>query len=237
MGAFLSILGFIFLLIILKFVYDTYLTNNTEKRWEDHIKYNREDAEYFERKFPQSSGNSSSVDMQVTRVITEKLFSISQTIFPKLIDLSNPHRKKAWAEEYLLCLRQFMIMAEDYKEFHSERFIIQLYNAVNTTMKHRIGIEISSDSELEFIQDKVAFYNEEVNNIILTNRNKESYLPFKLLYSLYINPLTTVKNVEDRAEDHFANNVPSYMIQYKVFLDNYPQIITEVDKILKSYKK
>ncbi|WP_291910718.1 hypothetical protein [Chitinophaga sp. CB10] len=53
MGTFFSILGFIFLLLILKFIYDTYLTNNTEKRWQHHVKHNPSDKEYYERKFGQ----------------------------------------------------------------------------------------------------------------------------------------------------------------------------------------
>lgn len=55
MGIFLSILGFIFLMIILKFVYDTYLTNNTENKWQEHVKDHPKDAEYFEKKYSQQN--------------------------------------------------------------------------------------------------------------------------------------------------------------------------------------
>lgn len=228
--------SFIYVIYLLVKGGNRYITNNARRERQEHTQHKPNDAEYFEKKHSPPVQTPTNKE-QPSRIISETLFSVSQTIFPNLIDHSNPQRKKAWAEEYLLCLRQFIIMAGDHKEFHSEDFIIQLYNAVNTIMKQKIGIEISYDNELEFIQDKVTFYNEEVNNTVIAARNKTNYVPFKLLYSLYINPLATVKNVEDRAGDHFANNLPLYMIQYKVFLDNYPLIVTEIDKILKSYKK
>lgn len=49
----ISLLGIVFFSLFMKFIWDTYLTNNTEKRWQEHVRHNQTDKEYFERKFPQ----------------------------------------------------------------------------------------------------------------------------------------------------------------------------------------
>lgn len=56
----LEILGIIFLLVIAKFVYDTYLSNNTEKRWEEYRQENPERAYQVERNTGLNLGTSAS---------------------------------------------------------------------------------------------------------------------------------------------------------------------------------
>ena len=177
---------------------------------------------------------SKSDNSQLAKVIAEKIFSISKTIYPNVIDSNDPKRNMVWAEEYILCLRQFLITAGNHKEFHSDHFLIHLYNTVNSFIKLKIGITLPSNNQLSFIQDKVAFYNEEVNNVVIAMNKEDNFIPFKLLYSLYMNPLKSVKEIENKADDHFANNFPSYAVQYRMFLDSYPLIVIEMENLLKS---
>src|SRR5690606_1317113 len=49
MMTFLAILGAVFLILLGKFVYDSFLTNNTEKRWTDFRNHFPEEAKKIER--------------------------------------------------------------------------------------------------------------------------------------------------------------------------------------------
>ncbi|GLU56115.1 hypothetical protein Dfri01_55760 [Dyadobacter frigoris] len=90
----LEILGIIFLIVIGKFIYDTYFSNNTEKRWEEYKKENPERAYEVERNTGLNVGMSAGAKQAAS---FNKLSELQQVLTRLSMDL---YKKVESREDY-----------------------------------------------------------------------------------------------------------------------------------------
>ena len=159
MSTFLSIIGIFALIMIFKFIYDTYLTNNTEKDWQKYKQDYPEDAERIDK--------NKGLNFNTKLIQNNNLTNTSATIYDLPNDLLELHKENSFIEDFENKIRYYK---NDNQENIDEYIKLKLF--VNDKIS-----KFLYELNMNYLLDKnyMSQYNKHLSNIIMKIKSNEFF--------------------------------------------------------------